>query len=83
MVKRPVGGMWKKLKAAALRTLVATPSHAPQTVATTKHADEEDDAERDGRRDLPEREEQQGLGRDQRAGERDAGSDGRPVATER
>ena len=35
IVKRPVGGMWKKLKASALTTAVASASHAPQTVATT------------------------------------------------
>ena len=32
IVNRPVGGMWKKLNAAALTRLVATPSHAPQTI---------------------------------------------------
>ena len=34
IVKRPVGGMWKKLNASALTTLVPTPSAAPQTIAT-------------------------------------------------
>ena len=33
-VKRPTGGMWKKLNAAALRTAVAMPSQAPQNADT-------------------------------------------------
>jgi hypothetical protein len=37
-VKRPVGGRWKKLKAAALATLVSTPSHSPQIVDTSRTA---------------------------------------------
>ena len=35
IVKRPVGGMWKKLKASALARLVAIPSHTPHTVDTS------------------------------------------------
>ena len=38
IVKRPVGGRWKKLKASADPTAVATPSHAPQTVEITSTA---------------------------------------------
>ena len=35
IVKRPVGGMWKKLNASALATAVASASQTPQTEATT------------------------------------------------
>ncbi len=35
IVRRPVGGMWKKLNATALTRLVAMPSGAPQTIETS------------------------------------------------
>ena len=38
IVKRPVGGMWKKLNASAPPTAVTIPSHAPQIVATSSTA---------------------------------------------
>ena len=38
IVKRPVGGMWKKLKAAALRTAVSNPAHRPQKLDTNSTA---------------------------------------------
>jgi hypothetical protein len=38
IVNCPVGGMWKKLNAAAAATLVARPSHSPQIVDTRSTA---------------------------------------------
>ena len=38
IVKRPVGGMWKKLKQAAAATLVASPSQRPHSVETSSTA---------------------------------------------
>ena len=38
IVNRPVGGMWKKLNASAAATLVARPSHSPQSVETSRTA---------------------------------------------
>ncbi len=38
IVKRPVGGMWKKLNASALASAVAAPSHPPQTDETSSTA---------------------------------------------
>ena len=38
IVKRPVGGRWKKLNAAALAMLVADPSRSPHTVETSSTA---------------------------------------------
>ena len=38
IVKRPVGGMWKKLNASALATAVATPSQPPQSDDTSSTA---------------------------------------------
>ena len=38
IVKRPVGGMWKKLKAARSPTAVAMPSQAPQSEETSSTA---------------------------------------------
>jgi hypothetical protein len=35
IVKRPLGGRWKKLKASAAATLVSSPSRSPQTVETS------------------------------------------------
>ena len=52
IVKRPVGGMWKKLNASALASAVAAPSQPPQTEETSSTADEVDDAEGDDRGDL-------------------------------
>ena len=37
-MNRPVGGMWKKLKASAAATLVARPSRRPQNVETSRTA---------------------------------------------
>ncbi len=38
IVKRPVGGMWKKLKASALARAVAAPSQPPQKDETSSTA---------------------------------------------
>ena len=38
IVKRPVGGMWKKLKASALARAVAAPSQPPQSEETSSTA---------------------------------------------
>ncbi len=38
IVNWPVGGMWKKLNAAALSTAVATPSHMPHRLDTRRTA---------------------------------------------
>ena len=38
IVRRPVGGMWKKLKASALASAVAAPSQPPQTEETSSTA---------------------------------------------
>ena len=37
-VKRPVGGRWKKLNAAALATAVATPNHIPHRIESSRTA---------------------------------------------
>ena len=38
MLKRPVGGMWNQLKAAALTSAVTIPSRQPQTDDTSSTA---------------------------------------------
>ena len=38
MVNCPVGGMWKKLNASALRTAVSTPNQSPQRLETSSTA---------------------------------------------
>ena len=70
IVKRPVGGMWKKLNASALATLVREPEQRAPHDRDEQHAEQVDDAERDGLRDLAERIQQQRLGGDER-GRRD------------
>ena len=64
IVNRPVGGMWKKLKASALATAVATPSHGAPDPGDQQDRDEVDDAERQRRGDLLERVEEQRRQRD-------------------
>ena len=72
IVKRPVGGMWKKLNASALATAVASPSPRPQKVETTQHGEQVDDAERDRRRRLAQREDQRRGRRDPQDGHEEA-----------
>ena len=74
IVKRPVGGMWKKLNASALASAVAAPEPAAPDRGDEQHGEEVDDAERDDRGDLGQRVDQRGGRRHRERG--DGGADG-------